>query len=202
MRARVREGAWADSLLPGYDSRATYGDGSCAVAIWGCTRPDSINFQSFATSLPPGPASACPPMLQAPGPQAPSAAAQRTRAPARVQAARTVIATAGDPRATFDDGSCGVAILGCLDSARRKLPIRGREGTSADCALRGCTHSRALNTTLGPRLTMAGAPTRCARCVDSDALNFDPGATVDAGSCYILGCSRFVVAGIHLARHG
>ena len=25
-------------------------------------------------------------------------------------------------------------------------------------------------------------------CVDSDALNFDPGATVDAGSCYILGC--------------
>ena len=83
--------------------------------------------RSISSRSPPqttGPASACPPMLQAPGPQAPSAAAQRTRAPARVQAARTVIALEYDPRHVrrrkLRRGHPRLPGL-----SRRKLPIRG-----------------------------------------------------------------------------
>ena len=177
-------GGCTDSLLPGYDSRATYADGSCAVAIWGCTRPDSINFQSFATSDD-GTCVSMPADASGTRPAGAECRGAEDSAPARVQCGDR---PGYDPRATFDDGSCGVAILGCLDSRAANYRSAATEGTSADCALRGCTHSRALNFDSRATVDDGGCAHPVRGCVDSDALNFDPGATVDAGSCYILGC--------------
>ena len=94
-----------------------------------------------------------------------------------------------NPSATYDDGSCPPALLGCMQStASNYRALATLEDGS--CLYHGCTDSNALNH--DPSATLSGECVRLATlsgCIDSVALNFYKNASTDGGGCVYGGCT-------------
>ena len=94
-----------------------------------------------------------------------------------------------DPSATIDDGSCDIA--GCTLEAACNYDSNATtyDGSCEFTSCQGCMNSNACN--YDPTATIAGSCDylSCAGCTDESADNYDPDATTDDGSCAISGCA-------------
>ena len=89
--------------------------------------------------------------------------------------------------ATFDDGSCPPVLLGCMqpDASNYRALATLEDGS---CRFQGCIDSNALN--YDPSATLPGACIAAVfGCLDSLALNFFKGANTARGSCSYAGCT-------------
>ena len=95
-----------------------------------------------------------------------------------------------NPSATDDDGSCGLVIPGCMTPSAENYMSVANFADNSLCAWRGCTDSGALN--YDPTATVYDFTCEPPRpgCTQTVASNFLYSATVDDGSCYILGCTN------------
>ena len=92
-----------------------------------------------------------------------------------------------DPSATYDDGSCPPALLGCMQSAASNYRALATL-EDGSCLYQGCTDSNAFNH--DPSATLSGQCTGVVSgCMDSAALNFYEEANTDAGGCVYAGCT-------------
>ena len=95
-----------------------------------------------------------------------------------------------NPSATYDDGSCPPALLGCMQSAASNYRALATL-EDGSCLYQGCTDSTALNH--DPSATLSGECTGVVSgCLDSAALNFYKEANTDGGGCAYGGCTDSV----------
>jgi len=92
-----------------------------------------------------------------------------------------------NPSATYDDGSCPPALLGCMHStASNYRALATLEDGS--CLYQGCIDSNAINH--DPSATLPGECINVVLgCLDSAALNFYEGANTASGNCAYAGCT-------------
>ena len=92
-----------------------------------------------------------------------------------------------NPSATYDDGSCPPALLGCMHSAASNYrALATLEDDS--CLYQGCIDSNAINH--DPSATLPGECINVVSgCLDSAALNFYQGANTAGGNCAYGGCT-------------
>ena len=96
-----------------------------------------------------------------------------------------------NPVATVDDGSCILAVYGCMDSTAINFDSTALyDDGSCIPAVVGCMDSTALN--YDPTANVDTIPTSCcyiSGCTDSTYPNYNPNACQDDGSCaHVFGC--------------
>ena len=148
-----------DSRFHAFNPSATYDDGSCPPALFGCMRSAASNYRALAT-LEDG---AC-----------------------LYQGCIDSSALNYDPSATLP-GECVGFVAGCLDSAALNF-YEGANTANGNCAYGGCTDSVRPNydptATIDDGLCTPLFP----GCTNPLASNYEPVYNQDDGSCRIAGC--------------
>ena len=194
-----------DPLATNYNSLATVDDGTCLYPIPGCTDPLAVNYDPLAT-VDDG---SCD-YLGCTDPQAtnynPNATIDDGSCIYPVPGCTDPLAANYDPAATVDDGSC--IYPGCTDPmALNYDPNATVDDGSCVYPTPGCPDTNVVGTIIGPCLTngcevynpnnpgtgcpdnngiaIQGDDSCCCLlgCTDPIALNFDPLACIDDGSC-------------------
>ena len=159
-----------ESAASNYERRATWDDGSCVPDVRGCVVPSALNFDSAATT---------------------NWGCQFV--PSEPRPAEDLRAGCTDPEASnfeslasaYQVGACRYDVTGCTDpSSVNYLRVATLDDGSCRARPPGCLSPLAANYDSDANIDM---PASCvfpdAGCTVESALNFEPDATRDDGSC-------------------
>lgn len=134
---KAQEFGCTDPNAINFNPFATIDDGSCIYGTYGCTDPNALNY---------------------------------------------------DPVATIDNGSCVYVLYGCTDpSAANYNPIANADDGSCYYYYYGCTDPNAVNYDPNANYDDGSCYYIIYGCTDPGADNYNPDAQVDDGSCYYSG---------------